>query len=159
MPGAEIYPAGLESRDAYVALQTEPRGETTPIVILAESTAHRSTRPTRAPADLAARLAAIAGIDRVEGAYSITDTSTGEPMSAEAIAQLYATPRDQLPAEVAPRWTSLRGSTSGSTVRMDAISLIDASQPDASDIIPVIRALDGADGIDIRGGWHGRAGP
>ena len=37
VPGAEIYPAGLESRDAYVALQTEfPRGETTPIVVLAD---------------------------------------------------------------------------------------------------------------------------
>ena len=37
VPGAEIYPAGVESRDAYVALQTEfAPGETTPIVILAD---------------------------------------------------------------------------------------------------------------------------
>ena len=36
VPGAEIYPPGVESRDAYVALQTEfAPGETTPIVILA----------------------------------------------------------------------------------------------------------------------------
>src|SRR6266540_3504225 len=36
VPGAEIYPAGVESRDAYVALQTEfEPGETTPVVILA----------------------------------------------------------------------------------------------------------------------------
>ena len=37
VPGAEIYPPGVESRDAYVALQTEfAPGETTPIVILAD---------------------------------------------------------------------------------------------------------------------------
>ena len=39
VPGAEIYPPGVESRDAYVALQTEfAPGETTPIVILADVT-------------------------------------------------------------------------------------------------------------------------
>ena len=32
VPGAEVLPAGLESRDTYVAIQREfPRGETTPI--------------------------------------------------------------------------------------------------------------------------------
>ena len=37
VPGAEIYPPGVESRDAYVALQTEfAPGETTPITILAD---------------------------------------------------------------------------------------------------------------------------
>ena len=37
VPGADIYPAGVESRDAYVALQTEfAPGETTPIVVLAD---------------------------------------------------------------------------------------------------------------------------
>ena len=37
VPGAEIYPPGVESRDAYVALQTEfAPGETTPIIILAD---------------------------------------------------------------------------------------------------------------------------
>ncbi len=39
VPGAEIYPPGVESRDAYVALQTEfAPGETTPIIILADVT-------------------------------------------------------------------------------------------------------------------------
>ena len=37
VPGAEIYPPGVESRDAYVALQTEfAPGETTPIIVLAD---------------------------------------------------------------------------------------------------------------------------
>ena len=39
VPGAEVYPPGVESRDAYVALQTEfAPGETTPIIILADVT-------------------------------------------------------------------------------------------------------------------------
>ena len=58
VPGAEIYPAGVESRDAYVALQTEfAPGETTPIVILATVTGEPTIRderrgrhrPSRAP--------------------------------------------------------------------------------------------------------------
>ena len=37
VPGAEVLPAGLESRDTYVAVQSEfPRGEITPITILAD---------------------------------------------------------------------------------------------------------------------------
>ena len=37
VPGAEVLPAGLESRDTYVAIQQEfPRGETTPIQILVD---------------------------------------------------------------------------------------------------------------------------
>ena len=155
VPGAEIYPAGLESRDAYVALQTEfPRGETTPIVILA-GVDGSPTDPAnaRALANLAERLAGVEGIDRVEGAYSITNPQTGEPMPPDAIAQLYATPRDQLPAEVAAALDQLhRAYVRGSTVRMDAISPIDASQPEASDIVPVIRALDGVDGIRVQVG-------
>ena len=37
VPGPEVNPPGLESRDAYVALDTEfAAGETTPIIILAD---------------------------------------------------------------------------------------------------------------------------
>ena len=71
MPDASVYPAGLESRDAYVALQTEfPPGETTPIVVAR----HVTGDPTvgRRSRSLLARygrtLAAVDGIDRVEGA-------------------------------------------------------------------------------------------
>ena len=60
VPDATVYPAGVASRDAWVALQTEFRaGETTPIVILARherladraresiAAAHRHRRPCR----------------------------------------------------------------------------------------------------------------
>ena len=61
VPGAEIYPAGVESRDAYVALQTEfAPGETTPIVILADVTgAPTDLANIKALTDYAATIAAI----------------------------------------------------------------------------------------------------
>jgi RND superfamily putative drug exporter len=155
VPGAEIYPAGLESRDAYVALQTEfPRGETTPIVVLANvQGAPTEPQNVRALIRLAEGLAATAGVDRVEGPFSLTDPATGEPMAAAAIEQLYATPRDQLPAELATALDRLDAAyIRGSTVRMDAISPIDAAQPEATDMIPGIRALDAGEAVSVEVG-------
>jgi RND superfamily putative drug exporter len=150
VPGAEIYPAGLESRDAYVALQTEfPRGETTPIVVLADVPGS-PTDPAnvRLLADYGERLAAIEGIDRVEGPFTLTDPATGQPMTPDAVAQLWSTPRDQLPPELAAALGQLeKAYIRGSTVRMDAISPIDAAQPAASAMIPVVRDLVAGDGI------------
>ena len=150
VPGAEIYPAGLESRDAYYALQTEfPRGETTPIVVLADVGGSPFEQHNAvALARYAERLAAIEGIDRVEGPFTIDDPSTGRPMTPEAVAALWATPREQLPAEVAAGLSRLEAAyVRGSTVRFDAISPIDAAQPKASAMIPVIRDLEAGDSI------------
>jgi RND superfamily putative drug exporter len=155
VPGAEIYPAGLESRDAYVALQTEfPRGETTPIVILADvQGAPTDPGIVRALADYSERLTAIEGVDRVEGPFTIADPATGEPMSPDAVAQLWSTPRDQLPPELAAALGQLEAAyIHGSTVRIDAISPIDAAQPDASAMIPVVRGLAAGDGITTQVG-------
>ena len=86
VPDASAYPAGLESRDAYVAIQSEfPKGETSPIVALVTV----SGDPTSADnALLLARygqsLAAVGGIDHVEGAYSLTDPATGGVDDARA---------------------------------------------------------------------------
>jgi RND superfamily putative drug exporter len=155
VPGAEIYPAGLESRDAYVALQTEfPRGETTPIVVLADVNGS-PTDPANALAlaRYAAALAKLDGIDRVEGPFSLTDPATGAAMAPEAISQLWSTPRAQLPPGVAAGLDRLAATyIRGSTVRFDAISPIDASQPKASAIIPVVRALTAGDGINTEVG-------
>jgi RND superfamily putative drug exporter len=150
VPGAEIYPAGLESRDAYVALQTEfPRGETTPIVVLADvEGSPLDPDNALALARYGAALGEIEGIDRVESPFNIVDQATGQPMSPEAVAQLWATPRDQLPPELAAVLAQLEAAyVHGSTVRFDAISPIDAAQPEASAIIPVVRDLDPGEGF------------
>jgi len=150
VPGAEIYPAGLESRDAYVALQTEfPRGETTPIVVLAD--VHGSPLAAdnvRALVRYAAAIGKVAGIDRVESPFSgLTDPATGAPLDEDGYVALWS--QAELPQ-------ALRGLhdayVRGSTVRLDAISPIDASQPAASDLIPVVRALRAEGGITAQVG-------
>ena len=150
VPGAEIYPAGLESRDAYVALQTEfPRGETTPIVVLADvAGSPLDADNALALARYSVSLTGIEGIDRVEGPFTLDDPATGQPMTAEAVASLWATPREQLPPELAAGLARLEAAyVKGSSVRIDAISPIDASQPEASALIPVVRDLDPGEGI------------
>jgi putative drug exporter of the RND superfamily len=155
VPGAEIYPAGLESRDAYVALQTEfPRGETTPIVVLADVPGS-PTEPANVAAlvALADDLGALDGVDRVEGPFSMVDPATGRPMAAEQVRRLWTTPRDQLPPELADALGRLETAyVRGSTVRMDAISPIDAAQPEATDMIPIVRGIEAGSGITIQVG-------
>ncbi len=146
VPGAEIYPVGVESRDAYVALQEEfAPGETTPIVILADVSADPTDPAVIASlARFADSITALDGIDRVEGPFSIADPQTGEPLSPEAVAALYALPPGQRPPGLA---SLLERYVRGSTVRLDAISPRSPSEPATTDMIPVIRALDPGDGI------------
>ena len=144
-PGAEVYPPGVESRDAYVALQTEfAPGETTPIVILADvdrrsptdvatiTAAHRRTRPSSLALD---------GIDRVEGPFAISDPATGLPLSPGAgRGALRRCPT----ASGRPASTPLLAQyVRGNTIQLDG------DQParrrrrrQATDLIPVVRAVD-----------------
>ncbi|HEU0236643.1 MAG TPA: MMPL family transporter [Candidatus Limnocylindrales bacterium] len=161
VPGAEIYPPGLESRDAYVALQTEfPAGETTPIVVLADvEGSPTSADNALALARYAAALGDIDGIDRVESPFSLTDPATGQVMTPEAVAQLWSAPRDQLPPPLADALSRLEAAyIRGSTVRIDAISPFDSAQPVATDLIPVVRALDPGDGITTEVGGSAALG-
>lgn len=151
VPGAEIYPAGVESRDAYVALQTEfAPGETTPIVILADVAGPPTDAATIAAlASYAERITALDGIDRVEGPFTITDPQSGAPLAADQVAALYALPDGQRPAGLD---ALLERYVRGSTVRLDAISPIAPAKPDATDLIPVIRAMEPGDGITTQVG-------
>ena len=157
VPGAEIYPPGVESRDAYLALQTEfAAGETTPIVILADVEGSPTDVATiRALTDYAAELEALDLVDRVEGPFAIPDPATGQPLPPEAVAGLYALPDGQRP----PGLDTLRDLyLRGSTVRLDAISPLPPAQPDATDLIPVIRAIDPGSGITTQVGGSAATG-
>jgi RND superfamily putative drug exporter len=153
VPGAEIYPPGVESRDAYVALQTEfAPGETTPIIILADVTGSPTSLDNIRALDVfAERVKAIEGIDRVESPFTIGDPATGALLTPEQVATLYALPAGQRPAgldELLARYVR------GSTVRLDAISPLPPSRPAATDLVPKIRAIDPGAGIstDVGGG-------
>jgi RND superfamily putative drug exporter len=148
VPNASIFPAGLESRDAYFSLVNEfPRGETTPITILADVPGS-PTDPAnvRALADYAARLDAIDGIDRVESPFSnLTNPQTGAPLTPDEIVALYSAPPAQLQV-------LLSAYVHGSTVRLDAVSPIDSAQPAGTAIISTVRATDPGAGIHAQVG-------
>ena len=157
VPGAEIYPEGVESRDAYVALQEEfGAGETTPIVVLADVQGD-PTDPANVAAitNLARGIDALEGIDRVEGPFAIRDPQTGAELSPDEVAALYALPDGQRPPGLD---ALLARYVQGSTVRLDAISPMSPSQPTATDMIPTIRALDPGDGITTQIGGSAATG-
>jgi uncharacterized membrane protein YdfJ with MMPL/SSD domain len=151
VPSAEIYPAGVESRDAYVALQTEfAPGETTPIVILVDVEGSPTDPATIAALDeYATAVTQIEGIERVEGPFSITNPQTGQPLSPGEVAALYALPDGQRPPGLD---ALLDRYVRGSTVRLDAISPTPPAKPAATDLIPLIRAMDPGVGTTQVGG-------
>src|SRR4029434_6884360 len=121
VPGPEVNPPGLESRDAYVALDTEfAAGETTPIIILADVAGSPTSEENIAALQAyAGELEGLKGIDRVEGPFALRAPQTGAELSPEQIAALYSLPADQQP----PGLDALRQEyIRDGTVRLDAIS-------------------------------------
>jgi uncharacterized membrane protein YdfJ with MMPL/SSD domain len=145
IPDASVLPAGIESREAAVALATEFRpGETSPIIVLASV----DGSPTDAAnvqriLDLGAAIDAVDRIDRVEGPFAgLVDPTTGTELDAAGIAALYAAPRDQLPPELAAGLDRLEATyLRGSTVRLDAISPLSPLSPAGTAVVPAIRAV------------------
>ncbi|HEV7810758.1 MAG TPA: MMPL family transporter, partial [Candidatus Limnocylindrales bacterium] len=145
IPNASTLPAGLESRDAAVALSTDfAKGETSPIVALATV----SGSPTSAAnieklGTYSAAIDAVAGIDRVEGPFSnLKDPETGAAMTPDQVAAFYAAPADQLPPGLAAaRDQLLKLYVRGSTVRLDAVSPLDPVSPAGGDVVPLVRAV------------------
>jgi RND superfamily putative drug exporter len=162
VPDATILPAGLESRDAYVALLRDfPPGEVTPITALVTVQGDPTT-----PANIGAvtgyaqRLEALDGIDRVDGPFTgLRNPLTGAVLTPAEVQQLYALPAAQRPPQVAAALDALRNAyIRGSSVRLDAISPIDASTPAATEMIPSVRAIDPGAGVQVKIGGVAAAG-
>ncbi len=150
VPDATVYPAGVPSRDAWVALQTEFRaGETTPIVVLLDTAAEpTSAEAIGAVMAFSDRILELDGIDRVEGPFAIPDPVTGEPMAADRLAELYAADPAQLPPALAVALEQLREAyIRDGTVRLDAISPFASSDPAATRLIPDVRSIESGDDI------------
>src|SRR5262245_53353111 len=155
VPDASVLPAGIESREASVALSNEFRkGETTPIVILA--TVNGS--PTDAAniqkiLDYAKAVDAVDGVDRVEGPFfGLKDPQTGADLDAAGIAALFAAPRDPLPPELAAGIARLEDTyIREDTVRLDAISPLSPVSPAGTAVIPAVRAVS-IDGVTAQVG-------
>jgi RND superfamily putative drug exporter len=150
VPDATVYPAGVPSRDAWVALQTEFRaGETTPIVLLVDATGSPTDEASiGAVMAYSERLAAIDGIDRVEGPFSLKDPASGQPLTAAQVAQLYSAPAAGLPPDLATAIEKLKAAyIRGSTIRLDAISPLKSTTPAGTAVIARVRALDPGAGL------------
>jgi uncharacterized membrane protein YdfJ with MMPL/SSD domain len=150
IPNASTLPAGLESRDAAVALADDfAAGETSPMVILASVDGDPLTA---ANIDhlmtYAAAVDAVPGIDRVEGPFAgLKDPGTGAAMTAEQVAAFFAARTDQLPPEMVAARDQLRDAyLRGSAVRFDAISPLDPVSPAGGDVVPAVRAVH-VDGV------------
>ncbi|TMG21596.1 MAG: MMPL family transporter [Chloroflexi bacterium] len=161
IPDASVLPPGLESREAAVALQDEFRpGETSPVTILADV----SGSPTD-PANIQAltayadAIARVPGIDRVEGPFSLVDPTSGVALKPEQVAQLYALPKDQRPAQISSALDALSATyIRGQTVRLDAVSPLQPVSPDGTSIIPPIRAIQPGTGITAQVGGFAATG-
>jgi uncharacterized membrane protein YdfJ with MMPL/SSD domain len=161
VPDASIYPPGMESRDAYIALQTEfATGETTPIIVLATVPGDpTSAANATALAGYGAQLAGLDGVTRVESPYSLTDPATGTALTPEQVGQLYAVPPASRPAQTQAAIAALQQAyVRGTTVRFNAISRLDPASPESTSLTPTIRAIAAANGITTQVGGESAIG-
>ena len=150
VPDATVYPAGTPSRDAWVALITEFRnGETTPIIVLVDPVdSSTSAAGIAAVMQYGDELASHDHIDRVEGPFSISDPATGQPMTADRVAALYAAPAGMLPPQLSDAIARLKNAyIRGGTVQLDAISPLKASEPAGTTLISHLREAPVGPGI------------
>ncbi len=150
VPDASIFPAGVPSRDAWVALRSEFRpGEISPIAILVNTTAGETDEATiKAVMDFTAGVTGLEGIDRVEGPFSLTDPMTGVALTSNQVAQLYAAPAGSLPPQLEAGIAALRaGYIRDGVIRLDAISPLEPAIPAGTAVIPRVRSLDIGEGI------------
>jgi RND superfamily putative drug exporter len=158
IPDAFTLPAGLESREAAVAIQErfEP-GTTTPIVVLVDVPGDPADEASvRALAAYAEELAAIDGIGRVESPFGgLLNPATGQPLTVDEMVALYAMPESAWAAPLAALWDRY---VSGAAVRFDAISPLPASSPQGTAVVPLVRALDPGEGMTAQVGGFAATG-
>jgi RND superfamily putative drug exporter len=152
IPAANALPAGLEARDAWVAIREGfPRASLSPVVLLADVEGEPTARETiLALSAYARRVAAIEGIERVESPFTgLRDPASGAILEPEQVAALYA-----LPPEMRPPGLDrlLDRYVRGSTVRLDALTALDPVLPAATDMVGEVRAVDAGPGLRVEVG-------
>ena len=150
VPDASIFPAGLPSRDAWVALMSDFRpGETSPIDLLVDTArAPTDAASIQAVMDYSVAVAKVDGVDRVEGPFNLTDPATGSALTAAQVAQLYAAPAGSLPPMLDAAVTALRKAyIRDGVVKLDAISPLEPATPAGTAVVPRVRAIAPTAGI------------
>ena len=158
IPDAYTLPAGLESREAAVAIQDGfEAGTTGPIVALVDVAGAPTTDTNvRALVAYGEALGAVAGVERVESPFTgIPNPATGQPLSADELVALYAQPRETWPAPLAALWDRYVHEL---TVRFDAISPLQPSAPAGTAVVAAARALDPGAGLSSMIGGQAATG-
>ncbi|MFM2105870.1 MAG: hypothetical protein RL338_902 [Chloroflexota bacterium] len=147
VPGAETMPPGLESREAFLALEREfAPGETRPVTILVDAPGEATGADAiSAVSAFADRVRELDGVTRVDSPFTLVDPASGAPLPLETVQALYAAPESQRPPFIAPL---LEEYVRGGTVRLTAISSFGSADQAGSELIREIRALD-ADGLTV----------
>jgi len=159
VPDAAVLPAGLESRDTYVAVRDEfPGGGSTPFEIIATTTGSPTTEANiTALIDYADRIAATPAITGVESPFRhprLVDPATGAPLSAAQVAQLFAAPVDQLPAPLQQLRAFLETMISGSSVLIEANTSASPSTNEGLSLTKTLRDLEPGAGMTTSVGGY-----
>ncbi len=158
IPDAYTLPAGLESREAAVAIQSGfEAGTTAPIIALVDVAGDPASEANvRALVAYGEGLGGVSGVERVESPFSaIPNPTTGQPMTTDELVALYGQPRAAWPAQLAALWDRY---VHASTVRFDAISPLQPSSPAATAVVAAARAVDPGPGLTAMIGGQAATG-
>ena len=159
VPDASVLPAGLEARDAYIALQRDfPGGDLTPFTILAELEGEpTSLASIGAVIAYGERLDALPEIESVESPFRhplLVQPASGEPLPAEQVAQLFAAPGAALPPAQQRLRAYLETYISGSTVRLEAQTRLHPVEPAALALTQQLRDVEVEAGMEAQVGGY-----
>jgi RND superfamily putative drug exporter len=158
IPDAYTLPAGLESREAAVAIQSGfEAGTTAPIVALVDVPGEPTSEANvRALAAYGERLGGVAGVERVESPFTgIPNPATGQPLTTDELVALYGQPREAWPPQLAGLWDRY---VHASTVRFDAISPLQPSSPAGTAVVAAARDVDPGAGLTAMIGGQAATG-
>jgi putative drug exporter of the RND superfamily len=146
LPGADVLPASDTARAAWDTIETQfPAGETRPIDILVTVSGDPlSSANATALANYSASIAALKGVSRVDGPFSLTDAS-GKPLSAPATAALLTAPASSRPAALN---SAIASTVSGSVVHLQVISPL-AGSTAGQTLVTTIREITAANGLSV----------
>jgi RND superfamily putative drug exporter len=146
LPGPDVLPSGAEARAAWDTLETKfPAGETLPVELLLTMNGNPlSSANASALADYSTRIAALAGVSRVAGPFSLT-AATGKPLAPAAVAALLTAPSDARPAALNAEVAS---TIRGSTVHLQVITSL-AGTTAAQTLVQTIRGISPGPGMTV----------
>jgi uncharacterized membrane protein YdfJ with MMPL/SSD domain len=159
IPDAAVLPAGLESRDTYVAIRDEfPGAGNTPFEILVtvdgEPTSEANIGQLITYADQVAAVANISGVSSPFRHPLLVDAQTGAPLSAAQVAQLFAAPEGTLPPQLEQLRSFLETYISGNTVLIEADTTASPATGAGLDLTNTLRAISPGPGTSVQVGGY-----